>query len=189
MAGLLVVKVGGSLYDLPDLGARLRSRLGKESFARLILVPGGGRTADVVRDLDARQGLGEVSAHWLALRALTFNAHFLAHLLPEVPLLADPALCPPNSVALLDAHAFAQADEGRPGCLPHCWSVTSDSLAARVAVVAQASELVLLKSMSIPPDLPWEEVGRRGLVDPMFADVLRQAPRLRTRAVNLREGS
>jgi hypothetical protein len=87
---------------------------------------------------------------------------------------------------VLDAHAFARADEGRPGCLPHAWAATSDSLAARAAVVSGARRLVLLKSVTVPAGLGWAEAGRLGLVDPLLADVLRQGPPdLETEAVNL----
>ena len=191
--GTVVVKVGGSLYDLPDLGARLRRWLEKAGTRPTVLVPGGGPTADVVRNLDRRLHLGEEAAHWLALRALSLNAHFLAHLLPGAVVCDGPGACAADPsrapLAVLDAHAFARADEGRPGCLPHVWDAASDSLAARVAVVARASRLLLLKSVTIPAGVGWAEAGRLGLVDPLFARVLEQAgPGLRVEAINLRAG-
>ena len=86
-------------------------------------------------------------------------------------------------VPVLDVYAFAREDEGRPGRLPHAWAVTSDSLAARVAAVAGADELVLLKSAAIPPGLPRDEASRRGLVDEHFPYAIGEYP---IRAVNLR---
>ena len=77
----IVVKVGGSLLDLADLGARLMSWLRTLHRRDLILVPGGGPTADVVRDMDRLHRLGEQPSHWLALRALSLNAHLLARIL------------------------------------------------------------------------------------------------------------
>jgi aspartokinase-like uncharacterized kinase len=67
--------------------------------------------------------------------------------------------------------------------LPHRWDVTSDSLAVRVAALAGARELILLKSTD-PPSADWTEAG---FVDAYFSEALRQAPRdLQVRAVNLR---
>jgi 5-(aminomethyl)-3-furanmethanol phosphate kinase len=176
----LVVKIGGSLFDWPGLGPRLGEWLARQSPARLLLVPGGGKTADVVRALDREHRLGEEPAHWLALRALALNAFFLAELLPRARLqvvrrLDDcPELWDQSRVPVLDAHAFALADEGQPGSLPHSWFVTSDSLAARVALVGGASQLLLLKSVTIPPNLPWPEASQQGYVDEYFPRVAAQ---------------
>jgi aspartokinase-like uncharacterized kinase len=187
-----VIKVGGSLYDLPDLAPRLQRWLAGPAGPAVLLVPGGGSTADVVRALDARHGLGQERAHWLALRALALNAHFLASLLPSacvVERLQDCSLAwPVRRVPVLDAHAFALHDEGRPGCLPHTWEVTSDSLAARAAFVAGARCLTLLKSVAVPEGVDWAEAGRLGLVDAFFAEVIRGSPSLEVRAVNFRAG-
>jgi aspartokinase-like uncharacterized kinase len=185
-AGLVVVKVGGSLFDLPDLGPRLQAWLARLSALAVLLVPGGGPTADVVRDLDRRHALGEEASHWLALRALTVNAHFLQTLLPGAVVVPQP--CGRGGLSVLDPYAFARADEGRPGCLPHCWQVTSDAVAARAAVVGQARRLLLLKSVTIPEGMAWDEAGRCGLVDEAFAGVLVQAAEpLKVSAVNFRD--
>jgi len=134
---LVVVKVGGSLFDLADLGPRLRRWLGCLRAARVLLVAGGGLAADVVRTLDRLHGLGEEAAHWLALRSLTVTAHFLHALLPGAPVASDPAAWPGLQnrarLMILDPHDFMRQDEGRPGCLAHCWDVTSDAVAARAA--------------------------------------------------------
>ena len=168
-----VIKVGGSLFELPDLGPRLRNWLAERSAGEVILVPGGGPAADVVRRYDRLHGLGEEVAHWLALSALTLNARFLAALLPHAAVVPHPEACAAlwlqEQIPILDAYAFARADDGQPGCLPHSWMVTSDSLAARVAHVAGAGELILLKSVALPTDLDWIEAGKRGLVDDHFA--------------------
>ncbi len=187
----LVVKVGGSLYDLPDLGPRLRGWLAAAG-PHPLLVPGGGPTADVVRAFDARHRLGEETGHWLALRSLGLNARFLAALLPGAAVVETPEECRPvwdrQGIAVLDAHAFAAADERRPGRLPHLWEVTSDSVAARVADLAGARRLVLLKSVTIAEGMDWAEAGRHGFVDGYFARVLagRRTP-LAVAAINLRQ--
>jgi aspartokinase-like uncharacterized kinase len=190
-----VVKIGGSLFDLPDLGPRLQRWLDELDAVPLLLVPGGGPMADLVRDLDQRHGLGEEKAHWLALRAMTLNAWFLADLLPDAVVVPDldefpPTREKPSSLSILDAFSFALRDERRLESLPHGWAVTSDSVAARVAVVAGARQLILLKSVMIPEEIDWTEAGRRGFVDTALAEVLRRARTpLEVRAVNLRDWS
>jgi aspartokinase-like uncharacterized kinase len=188
----VVVKVGGSLYDLPDLATRLRRFLDTLPVSEVLLVPGGGATAEVVRALDQRHQLGEEKAHWLALRALTFNAHFLMELLPDAAIVHAAAQFRPrpnNGPAILDALGFLRWDEDAHPAhrLPHSWDVTSDAVAARVAVWAGAGRLILLKSTTIPPDIDWAEAARRGYVDPVLPDVLDRAQRpLTVEAVNLR---
>jgi len=200
MSWVTVVKVGGSLYDLPDLGPRLhrwlalafpRSSAGERSDRRLVLVPGGGPLVDALRRLDHCHGLGEETSLWLALRTLTVNAHFLAALLPSACVIEETGKLDHawdnDLLPILDVHAFARDDEYRPGRLPHSWAVTSDTLAARLAVVLQAAELILLKSITIPDGMDWREAGRLGLVDAQFAEVLpHAAPDLRVQTVNLR---
>jgi aspartokinase-like uncharacterized kinase len=169
---VIVVKVGGSLYDHPRLGPGLRAYLA-ELDEPVLLVPGGGDFADAVRKLDAVHRLGEEAAHWLALRALAAAADFLR------ALVSSPRL------TVLDCHAFAVEDESRPGRLPHSWRVTSDSVAAHAAVVFGASRLVLLKSTDVPPGTPWPEAAARGWVDPHFPAIVADHA-LRVEAVNFR---
>jgi aspartokinase-like uncharacterized kinase len=182
-----VIKVGGSLFDLPDLGPRLQNWL-IERPAEVLLVPGGGPAADVIRHYDRLHRLGDERAHWLALSALGLNAHFLASVLSRGLVVPHPQACAAlwreAKIPVLDPYFFAHADEGQPGCLPHRWSVTSDALAARVAQVTGASELVLLKSVSLPAGLDWVEAGKQGLVDEYFARAV--GDRLPVRFVNFR---
>jgi 5-(aminomethyl)-3-furanmethanol phosphate kinase len=189
---LCVVKVGGSLLDLPDLGDRLRAWLATlPPDDIVVVVPGGGPTTDVIRTLDQRYRLGEERSHWLALRALTLNAHILACLLPGARIIRQriDAFLIGSNLCLLDCHGFAGVDEhtaaGNP--LPHQWDATSDSLAARVAVAWRSARLILLKSVTIPVTMSWADAGRAGLVDPLFPVVLSAAASpLEVSVVNLR---
>jgi 5-(aminomethyl)-3-furanmethanol phosphate kinase len=187
----VIVKVGGSLFDWPDLRLRLREFLATLAGQNLLLIPGGGLTADAVRAYDRAHGLGEESAHWLALRALSLNAHLLAALLEPAGqvvegLSAAHAVWRRNRVPVLDMYRFARGDEHRPGRLHHSWVVTSDSLAARVAAVADAERLILLKSAPMPAT-DWVEAVRLEYVDPMFDTVARGAG-FAVEAVDLRSG-
>jgi aspartokinase-like uncharacterized kinase len=184
----LVAKVGGSLYDLPDLAERLDRWLGMAGSAPVVLVPGGGRTTDGMRFLDRIHRLGEENSHWLALRALTVNAHFLARLIPDALVVPGlPGGGEPTRTFIIDPVAFCLDDETRPGRLPHHWQVTSDSIAVRIAARASADGLVLLKSVAWPDTGDWAAAARAGVVDAYFPEALRQVPDLSVRVVNLRD--
>ncbi|HKB03165.1 MAG TPA: hypothetical protein VKD90_13145 [Gemmataceae bacterium] len=184
MTPLVVAKVGGSLFDLPDLRDRLLTWAAAAEAKHVVLVPGGGESADVIRRLDRVHGLGESAAHWLAIRMLTVNAHFLAELL-DVPLIESVSPPGESRVVVLEPHAFCRADEGQPAAVGHSWSVTSDSIAAWVAAVA-GGPLVLLKSMDLPDGVSWEKAAASGLVDDALAHVIRVHD-LAVSWVNLRE--
>src|SRR5215471_13882961 len=113
----IVVKVGGSLFDWPELGLRLNLWIPTLAPSQVLLVPGGGPTVDVVRDLDRCHELGEEKAHWLALRALTFNAHFLSTILnplrPKVISNFEEAksVWSKSGLPILDLFQFGKSDE------------------------------------------------------------------------------
>jgi aspartokinase-like uncharacterized kinase len=194
---LAVVKVGGSLYDLPDLGPRLRAWLKQAPGSDVLLVPGGGPTADAIRSFDRTHHLGEKRAHGLALEALQLNALFLAMLVPGPEFIewwdelrVERLRSDGARTFFLDALKFTGRDEQvhPDDALPQGWSATSDSIAARAAVVSGADHLIVLKSVTIPAGMNWEEAGDRGFVDDCFTWALRKAPPwLRVQAVNFRE--
>ncbi|MBM3997671.1 MAG: hypothetical protein FJ303_26510 [Planctomycetes bacterium] len=183
-----VVKVGGSLFDLPDLGDRLRRFFATLGDAPTLIFPGGGRAADAVRWLDQIHQLGEEASHWLAIQALSINARFLQSLLPEALLIADAEECwrslDRSSMCILDPWPFFQDDERRADRCPHAWDVTSDSLSLRAAALMGARALVLLKSVEwVGGD--WSEAGQDGIVDAWFATALKKWP-IAVKVVNLR---
>jgi hypothetical protein len=194
-SGPIVVKVGGSLFDLPDLGSRLQRLLGQLPTHHVALVPGGGAMADVVRELDRWHSLGDESAHQLALRAMTVNAYFLQALLPAAVVVQRLSGCLGpwhwRCPVIVDAYDFAYHDfesqefleAGKPPVLPRSWAVTSDAIAARVAVLIRARELVLLKSTDPPAGSDWQAAAQAGFVDAFFGQAVGDVP---VRALNFR---
>jgi aspartokinase-like uncharacterized kinase len=158
---LRVVKLGGSLLSLDDWPQRFADWIASEVPARTVLIVGGGKLADCVREYDRRFALGEEASHWLCIRALSLHAEMAAQLLPRTRLPAHlvrnfDALSQVEvgSLAVFDPEPFLREIEsslpGEP--LPHTWNATTDSIAARVAECLDADELVLLKS-NRPPTL------------------------------------
>jgi len=143
----------------------------------------------VIREADRKFSLGEEASHWLCIDALRVTARLLSGLLSESRLITAYAqlesalaeadaveaivFCPRNFMREVEPEL---AD--RP--LSHSWSVTTDSIAARLAQVIQADELILLKSLDPPVDA--DEM--RGYVDKNFPVVAKDIKKVRF--VNLR---
>ena len=187
-----VVKVGGSLLDESDLAENLEHWLASESPGHHVLVVGGGRLADAVREMDRRHHLGDEAAHRLSSRTMSITAELLSHLLPEVPLVTDFAVLGDRLTArgatIFDPWSFLTDHEpDMPGTrLEASWDVTSDAIAARLAVVLGAAELVLLKSAPPPSGAKtMSDLADRGYVDKFSARVADELPEVRF--INLRE--
>jgi aspartokinase-like uncharacterized kinase len=188
----VIVKVGGSLYGWPPLGERLREYLHTLRDFSVVIVPGGGPFANVIRMMDETHKLGPEAAHWLALRSLTSAAHLLVQLVPRAKVIeglnAARSSWMRGRVSVLDMFRFARGDESRPDHLPHIWEVTTDSLAARVARIGQAQRLILLKSAPMPAGADWPTAASRGYVDGQFPAAVADAP-FPIEAINFRDWS
>ncbi len=183
---LRVIKLGGSLFDGADLAARLRRWLSVQPPATSVLIAGGGSIVEQVRAFDRWHSLSPAAAHWLAIRAMSLTATLAAELLPEASLvssLEELRSRMSSGLLILEVERFLREDQNGASPLPCSWDVTSDSIAARVATVVGARELVLLKS-ALPAGPPSREAwARAGFVDGYFA---RASEGMSLRCVNLR---
>ncbi|MBN1358218.1 delta 1-pyrroline-5-carboxylate synthetase [Candidatus Bathyarchaeota archaeon] len=188
-----VVKVGGSLSEEPKVLIKFCAKLSQlaKNYG-LVVVPGGGRFADVVRDSDEQFNLSSSVSHRMAILGMDQFGMLLAQITP-------------NSCAtylLGDAKHLSQT-EAVPIFLPsrllfkenplkNSWEVTSDSIAAYVAGMLQASKLVLVtdvdgvftedparKDAVLIEQLSPEELlkfNKRTSVDRFLAKLLLEAP-------------
>ena len=167
---LRIVKLGGSLLHVADLTTRFSHWLRLQSPAKTILIVGGGKFADVIRELDTVHMLGDETTHWLCIQQLDISAQILASLLPQAALIhgiGRSELLPVLSV--LSVESFMRDHEPSvPGTPLHSsWRSTTDSIAARVATYCAADELVLLKPCPFLP-ADYTAAAREGLVDEDF---------------------
>jgi 5-(aminomethyl)-3-furanmethanol phosphate kinase len=172
--GLVVVKVGGSLYDHPRLSQGLRTYLDRLDAPQVLVVAGGGVAADAVRDLTAWQSLDDEAAHWLAMTATHIAMDFVRELIGANRYTASIdwwTYRPDIRVLPLACTVFLEQYENLFGPVPHTWDLTTDSIAAYAAAVGRA-KLILLKSVDVPPGTPWEEAAARGWVDAHFPQVV-----------------
>ena len=134
---LTVVKVGGGIGDdaLPGVCAALGGR------RSLLVVPGGGRFADAVRDADRRFGLPAETAHRMAILGMEQFGWLLGELIPGAERITALARAAAGAPSVLLPAGLALDD------LPASWAVTSDSIAAWVARRTGAGRLVLVKAV------------------------------------------
>ena len=153
----LVIKVGGGLVGIPGALQEVCAAIGALGRREaVVVVPGGGPLADLVRDLDRTVGLSDDASHWMAILAMDQYAHLLAERIDGAALVEEPGGIPATLgagrvVVLAPSRWLRAADP-----LPHSWDATSDSVAAFVAGALDAKRLVLVK----PADVGDEGVDR-----------------------------
>ena len=128
---------------------------------------------DFIRAADERFEIGQAESHSLCLGAMSVSAELLSHLLPDSRVVRDDdptrrlVTKGRSRIVVLDpapflSHSFINR------ILPSTWDVTSDSIAAFVADVLEANELVLFKSCDLPPNTTRRQASEAGLADAYF---------------------
>ena len=145
---VIVIKVGGSLAVDSDVLRGLCVELSRvaERF-KVVVVPGGGEFADMVREIDARFGLGSVASHRMALLGMDQFGLLLSELIPNCRVASSLSVIgglgsSGRVVVLLPARLVFRARS-----LVASWDVTSDSVAGYVAGRLGATKLVLVTNV------------------------------------------
>ncbi|WP_421078419.1 [5-(aminomethyl)furan-3-yl]methyl phosphate kinase [Methanothermococcus sp. Ax23] len=142
-----LIKVGGSLtYFARHLLSELKifcsdgSDNGGEN--KIIVVPGGGAFANVVRDLNEKGGLNNRSSHKLATMSMDLTGIYFSEIsgIKTADNLYDAKklLEEENIVILLPSKIVLSTDE-----LPHSWDITSDSIAAYIARLLNLNNIII----------------------------------------------
>ena len=172
-----VIKLGGSLYSSEYLIKWLDiigdSNSHDKNLHNIIIVPGGGPFADLVRDVDKQFNLDQVHAHNMAVLSMQQYGTLMA------------SLCPTLSLASTEDEIFHCWQEGkaviwvpydmvsRDCALEKSWQVTSDSLAAWLAKRLSADHLLFVKSAEITlSKLSIEELVEHRCIDVNIGDII-----------------
>jgi aspartokinase-like uncharacterized kinase len=140
-----VIKIGGSLAEDPE---RLRALCAKLSeFAKkyaIVVVPGGGRFADVVRDFDKRFTLSSEISHRMAVLGMDQFGLLLSQIIPNscaTYLLNDAKQLSEIGVVpvFLPSRLMFKEDP-----LENSWNVTSDSISVYVASRLHVAKVLLV---------------------------------------------
>jgi 5-(aminomethyl)-3-furanmethanol phosphate kinase len=170
---LAIVKLGGSHAGGPHLMGWLAA-IAAEAGS-IAIVPGGGPFADAVRTAQASMGYDDRAAHAMAMMAMAQFGRALESLNPALKVAASRAAIAraleEGKVPVWSPEAMARA-----AALPETWDLTSDSLAAWLAGVLGAGELVLVKHGRFDAAaIDVHDLVVRGIVDPLFPRYLKQS--------------
>ena len=125
---MIVVKLGGSLIHRSQELVREINDYSIREGEQIIIVPGGSVFANTVRKVNASQE----AAHWMAVLAMEQYGYYLADG-TDVKCVHDLDATGEGARILLPYTFLKQNDE-----LPHSWDVTSDTIAAWVALKLNA---------------------------------------------------
>jgi aspartokinase-like uncharacterized kinase len=140
-----VIKIGGSLAEDPE---RLRALCRKMSeLAKkyaLIVVPGGGKFADVTRDFDQRFALSSAVSHRMASLGMDQFGLLLSDIVPNSRVFrqldeAKEFFEAKTVPIFLPSHLMFQENP-----LENSWDVTSDSIATYIAGRLNARKVILV---------------------------------------------
>ena len=129
----VVVKLGGSLINsAPEIVNNLLeyANSAKGRNVSILIVPGGGVFADLIRSAGKCYDIGEVASHWMAILAMEQYGYYLIDKTGARGIDSIDEL-PFGVSILLPYRLLKETDE-----LAHSWDVTSDTIAAWVADVA-----------------------------------------------------
>jgi 5-(aminomethyl)-3-furanmethanol phosphate kinase len=155
-----VAKIGGSLFTAADFSRRLTKWLSSEMAVHpdthYVLIAGGGKLVEAIREIDRVSPLDSESAHWICIDLMSVAARVVGATLPELAVVesfhdVEHRLTRPGATILLPCEFMRQIEPKCGGTRLVCdWSVTSDAIAGRLATVLAAYELVLIKSIGAP---------------------------------------
>ncbi len=146
---LRVVKVGGSLLGWSEARNRLTRWLQLQPVAKTVVIAGGGRLVDEVRQWHETFDLDPKISHRLALDCMSLTHELLSNWFDFGEKLGRMGAIQGTAspLILLDTKEWVLSQTN----LPESWELTSDSISAAVAAELGADELVLLKSC-LPSD-------------------------------------
>jgi aspartokinase-like uncharacterized kinase len=189
------VKIGGSLFTTVAFSRKLTTWLSTEMAAHpdthFVLVAGGSKLVEAIREVDGSSPLDAETAHWICVDLMGVTAILLGAALPEIPLVegfrdVENRLANSGATILSPCEFLRQMEPRCAGTRLVCdWSVTSDAIAGRLAVVMAADELVLIKSIGAPVPQSsgigdWlAALSARGFIDGFLPMLAQELPAVR----------
>ena len=189
-----VVKIGGSLLLREKLVEQVDAWLAEQSPLETWITVGGGELVEAIRHLDQLRPTDPRRVHWRCVGLLNTTFQMFADWFPDWRLIESQeqfqtarrrvpdADAKPSLVAV---NAFYRPGSPAANALPESWDTTSDSIAACLAELIHADELVLLKSCAIPNAATIAGLTQAGIVDRALSGVIQRYRPSRVRVERL----
>jgi aspartokinase-like uncharacterized kinase len=143
---LSVIKIGGSLSQKPKALRALCQKLSLlANKHHIVVVPGGGKFVDCIREADKQYTLSDATAHHMAILGMDQYGLLLADLTPNSHAIdnLEGVKNVRTGLAVFLPSKFMLSHEE----LPKSWEVTSDTIAAYIAKKLVAKKLLLIKDV------------------------------------------
>ena len=157
-----IIKLGGSLLETEQMLDCLKRIV--ESTEQTVVVCGGGDFANQVRKAQKKWYFDDVAAHEMAILAMQQVAVMCQNLQSEFVLAR-------SITEIKNQHHIIWSpniDELNAAKIRATWDITSDSLAAWLAIKLNADELVIVKSCYVDAELTIEQLREQCIVDSTF---------------------
>lgn len=169
---MIIIKIGGSLFDSPNLKEWL-GKLAAIEDKRIVLVPGGGPFADQVRAAAERWDISEFAAHHMAVMAMQQFAYLLPSLNNNIELLHSyKEILKVNSKSCLMVW-MPYYDVVNLCDYPENWDTTSDSLALWLASKLSAHSLNIVKCADVQ-NKTTQQIIHSKIVDDYFLQAINE---------------
>lgn len=173
-----IIKIGGSLQGSSYLGKVCEVLDSVSKDHRLVIVPGGGRFADLVRESQEEHGLSDEVAHQMAIKGMEMYGLALGELCSEFSTTQDLEVAKEGRIIFMPLEAVEQSDD-----LEASWRVTSDSIAAWLCQKLGFDNLILVKRVngiqddSLLSQISVEELESldQDVVDSKFSKILKKS--------------
>jgi len=174
---VIIVKVGGSLYNTPELHHWLVALADYSSQQAIVLVPGGGPFADQVRTAQKLHHFDDGTAHHMAILAMKQFGLLISALMPSCQTVHTHDIPDkPFSVWLPDDELLSE-----PSLLKN-WDISSDSIALLLATKLKAEQLLIIKRTS-SHTRSIAELTFNSIIDKGFAQLFESSP-IDTKIIN-----
>jgi len=146
---IAIFKIGGRILDnskdLTTTIAQLTQLVEDHLIKKIILIPGGGTTANFIRELYTEFQINDDLAHWMAIYSMDYNGIILNKKFPHLNLFdnLDQIKKEDSLFSIFLPYKYLKHNDE----LPYSWNVTSDSITLYVTYKLGLTECFLIKDV------------------------------------------